>query len=101
MMRSRNSVIFFAFLVTRQSQTGFRNCRVARISALQQKHDEYWRIRTLTQGLRRRFGDRAHSGADLVGPPQLRIYGMKEFEVRDLDGFVICFGEEVKTSPMS
>jgi hypothetical protein len=36
-------------------------------------------------------------GADLVGPPQLRIYGMKELEVRDLDGYVICFGEDVDT----
>jgi uncharacterized glyoxalase superfamily protein PhnB len=36
-------------------------------------------------------------GADLVGPPQLRIYGMKELEVRDRDGYVICFGEDVDT----
>jgi uncharacterized glyoxalase superfamily protein PhnB len=36
-------------------------------------------------------------GADLIGPPQLRIYGMKELEVRDLDGYVICFGEDVDT----
>src|SRR5271163_3883610 len=26
-----------------------------------------------------------HRGADLIGPPQLRIYGMKELEIRDLD----------------
>jgi len=35
------------------------------------------------------------SGADIVAPPQLRIYGMKELEVRDLDGYVICFGQDV------
>ena len=35
--------------------------------------------------------------ADIVSPPQLRIYGMKELEVRDLDGYVICFGEDVDT----
>ena len=34
-------------------------------------------------------------GADLVGPPQLRIYGVKELEVRDLDGYVLCFGQDV------
>jgi len=34
--------------------------------------------------------------ADIVSPPQLRIYGMKELEVRDLDGYVICFGEDIK-----
>ena len=37
------------------------------------------------------------SGADILSPPQLRIYGMKELEVRDLDGYVICFGEDVDT----
>jgi uncharacterized glyoxalase superfamily protein PhnB len=36
-----------------------------------------------------------HSGADIVAPPQLRIYGMKELEVRDLDGYVICFAQDV------
>jgi len=35
------------------------------------------------------------SGADIVMPPTLRIYGMKEIEVRDLDGHVLCFGEDV------
>ncbi len=36
-----------------------------------------------------------HSGADIVSAPQLRIYGMKELEVRDLDGYVLCFGQDV------
>jgi len=35
------------------------------------------------------------SGADIVAPPQLRIYGMKEMEVRDLDGYLTCFGQDV------
>ena len=38
------------------------------------------------------------SGADIATPPHLRSYGMKELEVRDLDGYVICFGEDVGTS---
>jgi len=38
------------------------------------------------------------SGADIVAPPVMRIYGMKELEVRDLDGYVLCFGEEIKES---
>jgi catechol 2,3-dioxygenase-like lactoylglutathione lyase family enzyme len=37
-------------------------------------------------------------GADIIQPPILRIYGMKEMEVRDLDGFVICFGEDISNS---
>jgi hypothetical protein len=28
-------------------------------------------------------------------PPTLRSHGMKEIEVRDLDGYVLCFGEDV------
>jgi uncharacterized glyoxalase superfamily protein PhnB len=35
------------------------------------------------------------TGADIIMPPQLRIYGMKELEVRDLDGYVLCFGQDV------
>lgn len=37
----------------------------------------------------------AARGADLLGPPVLRIYGMKEIEARDADGYVICFGQEM------
>jgi uncharacterized glyoxalase superfamily protein PhnB len=35
------------------------------------------------------------NGADILMPPTLRVYGMKELEVRDLDGYVLCFGEDV------
>jgi len=37
----------------------------------------------------------ARKGVEIVMPPTLRIYGMKELEVRDLDGYVLCFGEDV------
>ena len=33
-------------------------------------------------------------GADVLGPPQVRDYGMKELEVRDGDGYLICFGAD-------
>jgi len=33
--------------------------------------------------------------AEIVMPPTLRIYGMKELEVRDRDGYVLCFGQDV------
>jgi catechol 2,3-dioxygenase-like lactoylglutathione lyase family enzyme len=35
------------------------------------------------------------SGARLMGAPVTRIYGLKEFEVRDLDGYLLCFGQFV------
>jgi predicted lactoylglutathione lyase len=39
--------------------------------------------------------------ANLLGRPDLKSYGMKEFDVRDLDGYVIRFGEDVPESPNS
>jgi hypothetical protein len=36
--------------------------------------------------------------ADLITRPQLQSYGMKEFDVRDRDGFVLRFGEDVPRS---
>lgn len=35
------------------------------------------------------------SGANLLGPPVTKIYGLKEIEVRDRDGYLICFGQFV------
>jgi len=44
------------------------------------------------EALHRQF---EHSGANLMGPPVTRIYGLREIEVRDLDGYLICFGQFV------
>jgi uncharacterized glyoxalase superfamily protein PhnB len=44
------------------------------------------------------YAEFQHSGADIVGPPVPRVYGMKELEVRDGDGYVICFGEDTGVS---
>jgi uncharacterized glyoxalase superfamily protein PhnB len=41
------------------------------------------------------FAELQQRGADIVGPPVLRIYGLKELEVRDGDGYVICFGQHI------
>lgn len=38
------------------------------------------------------------SGADIVAPPITRVYGMKELDVRDRDGYVLCFGQDVPTA---
>ena len=35
------------------------------------------------------------SGADILSAPLMRIYGMKELEVRDLDGYVLAFGQDI------
>jgi uncharacterized glyoxalase superfamily protein PhnB len=39
------------------------------------------------------------NGADIISPPQLRIYGTKELEVRDGDGYVLCFGQDMAPKP--
>jgi uncharacterized glyoxalase superfamily protein PhnB len=41
------------------------------------------------------YAEFQQSGADIAMPPTLRVYGMKEIEVRDLDGYVLCFGQDV------
>jgi uncharacterized glyoxalase superfamily protein PhnB len=41
------------------------------------------------------FAELQQRGADIVGPPVLRMYGLKELEVRDGDGYVICFGQHI------
>jgi catechol 2,3-dioxygenase-like lactoylglutathione lyase family enzyme len=36
--------------------------------------------------------------AVVVSPPELKSYGMKELDVRDADGYVIRFGEDVPSN---
>jgi len=44
------------------------------------------------------YAEFQRSGAEIVMPPTLRVYGMKELEVRDLDGYVLCFGQDAPGS---
>ena len=44
------------------------------------------------------YAEFQQSGVDIVMPPTLRIYAMKEIEVRDLDGYILCFGQDVPSS---
>lgn len=37
----------------------------------------------------------AAKGADIVRPPQDQVYQCRDFEVRDLDGYVLCFGQDI------
>jgi len=41
------------------------------------------------------YAEFRQAGADIIMPPTLRVYGMKELEIRDLDGYVLCFGQDV------
>ena len=44
------------------------------------------------------YAEFRQNGADIAAAPQLRIYGMKELEVRDLDGYFLCFGQDIDGS---
>jgi uncharacterized glyoxalase superfamily protein PhnB len=41
----------------------------------------------------RLYAEFRSKGADLSGPPQLKVYGIREIEVFDIDGYVITFGQ--------
>ena len=33
-------------------------------------------------------------GAKIVRPPEDQVYGCRDFEIRDPDGYIICFGQD-------
>ncbi|MGH6959683.1 MAG: bleomycin resistance protein [Dongiaceae bacterium] len=39
----------------------------------------------------------AAKGVDIIRPPEDQDYGCRDFEVRDPDGYVLCFGQDVST----
>jgi uncharacterized glyoxalase superfamily protein PhnB len=41
------------------------------------------------------YNELQQSAADIIMPPTLRIYAMKEIEVRDFDGYVLRVGQDV------
>ena len=46
-------------------------------------------IRTSMPGL-----NGCQNGADIIDGPDLRVYGMRELVVRDVNGLIIALGEE-------
>jgi uncharacterized glyoxalase superfamily protein PhnB len=45
------------------------------------------------------YAEFRQNGADIVSPPQTQVYGMRELEVRDGDGYVLCFGQDIPAKP--
>jgi uncharacterized glyoxalase superfamily protein PhnB len=41
------------------------------------------------------YAEFSAKGADVSGPPCLQFYGIREIEVRDLDGYALTFGQSV------
>jgi uncharacterized glyoxalase superfamily protein PhnB len=44
------------------------------------------------------YAEFQRNGVDIVMPPTTRVYGMRELEVRDRDGYVLCFGQDTDTA---
>ncbi len=37
------------------------------------------------------------NGAEVLYPPSTKFYGMREMEVRDINGYILCFGQDAGT----
>ncbi len=42
------------------------------------------------------FAEMEAAGADILRPPEDRFYQCRDFDVMDPDGYVLCFGHELK-----
>ena len=57
-----------------------------------------WDVFMWTNGVDALFAELADNGVNVVMPPTVMPYGMKEFAVRDPNGYVIGFGQEWQNS---
>ncbi len=48
------------------------------------------------EGLDELHRELTRRGTDIALAPVTRVYGLREFEVRDADGYIVCFGEAVR-----
>lgn len=57
--------------------------------------DDFWDVYIECRGVDALHAALAKRGVAVLRPPITRDYGMREFEIADLDGYALCFGEEV------
>ena len=60
-----------------------------------------WEAYIHVTGLDALFDELQAAGAPIVRPVEDTVYGMREFEVADPDGNVLCFGEDSETAKAS
>ncbi len=60
-----------------------------------EKQGGAWDLFMWTDSLDRLFAEVLSAGATIVYPPVVQPYGMREFAVRDPNGYVLGFGESV------
>ncbi|PCI59794.1 MAG: hypothetical protein COB37_10885 [Kordiimonadales bacterium] len=56
--------------------------------------ERMWDVYLHTRVLQPLYDDFKARGADLLGEPAMALHGLLEFQVRDLNGYVLAFGEE-------
>ncbi|MCP4328065.1 MAG: hypothetical protein GY791_06475 [Alphaproteobacteria bacterium] len=62
-------------------------------------HAESWNAYFHVAGLETLHTELVQSGAPITRPIEKTVYGMREFEVTDPDGNVLCFGEDEDPAP--
>jgi hypothetical protein len=70
-----------------------RRCRGLRGGSNREYLDDAIDAYIWIEGIDEFYRDLKERGASVAGPPVLRVYNICEIEVRDADGYVICFGE--------
>ena len=58
-----------------------------------------WSAYVHVAGLQALHDAYAAAGAKICRPVEETVYGMREFDVTDPDGNVICFGEDIEPTP--
>ena len=56
--------------------------------------EEAWDAYFEVNGLDALHAELVANGAEVTRSPQVMPYGLREFDVVDLDGYVLCFAEE-------
>src|SRR6185437_8578392 len=83
----------FALFSRGASAIMFRRVPDERLICPNEKQGGTWDAFLWTDDVEALYGEMTHSGAAIVYPPTIQSYGMKEFAVRDPNGYVLGLGQ--------
>jgi uncharacterized glyoxalase superfamily protein PhnB len=75
----------------------FRRVADAGLIRPNEKQGGTWDVFLWVDDVESLFGELGRKGAEVVYAPTVQPYGMKEFAVRDPNGYVLGFGQEWRT----
>jgi len=61
--------------------------------------NQYWAAYVYVDDVSRLHGELAEKGAEIVRGPEDMEYGCRDFDVRDPDGHLIAFGQDLQPGP--